>query len=85
MKDCKYCGTPLDEYEEDYECCDGKTVEHLVKLLRKLYNPAKVAVNQIICIEDVGSDTYCQPCQNREELAIVLAEVEEVLKEYDEN
>jgi len=80
MKDCKYCGTPLDNFEEDYDCCDGKAIEHLVTILRKLYAPAKIAVNQIICM---GGAEYCQPCQNREELAIALEEVEEVLRDYE--
>ena len=76
---CEYCETPLDGYEEDYECCDEKVIENLIKILKKLYTPAKIAVNQIICM---GGAEYCQPCQNREELAIVLEEVEKLLKEY---
>ena len=49
------------------------------KVLEMLYKPAKIAVNQIICM---GGAEYCQPCQNREELAIALEEVELV---FDEN
>jgi len=80
MTDCKYCGTPLHTFEDEYECCDGKVIERLVTVLKKLYKPAKIAVNQIVCM---GGVEQCQPCQNREELAIVLEEVEEVLKEYE--
>jgi hypothetical protein len=52
--------------------------EKLRKALRKLYDPAKIAVNQIICL---GGDDLCQPCQNREELALALEIAREALKE----
>ena len=49
----------------------------LLNLLKELYEPAKIAVNQIICI---GSEEACQPCENREKLAIALDNVEKFLE-----
>jgi hypothetical protein len=48
----------------------------LTEALLDLYEPAKIAVNQIICI---GGDDICQPCKNREELALALEKVEKLL------
>jgi len=48
--------------------------------LKNLYAPAKIAVNQIICL---GGLDECQPCANREDLAIALEEVEKILNEYN--
>lgn len=45
--------------------------------LKKLYVPAKIAVNQIICM---GGDKLCQPCENREVLAKILDDVEQLIK-----
>lgn len=51
-------------------------IEFLKELLLELYKPAKIAVNQIICL---GGDDLCQPCFNREELALALEKVEKAL------
>jgi hypothetical protein len=51
--------------------------ERLRGALRKLYQPAKIASTQIICL---GGDTACQPCENREALCEALKEVEAELK-----
>jgi hypothetical protein len=67
---------------------DAKNVEpYIVRLearvaaleegLRQLYEPAKIAVNQIICLE--GGETLCQPCENREALAQALSATRQLL------
>jgi len=48
----------------------------LTEALIDLYEPAKIAVSQIICM---GGDEICQPCKNREELALALEKVEKLL------
>jgi hypothetical protein len=49
----------------------------ILKALKKLYKPANIAVSQIICL---GGNYICQPCKNREELAIALKYVEKILE-----
>jgi hypothetical protein len=77
--DCPAC-------TDDGECiCDSskamKELEKLRNLLKELYEPAKIAVNQTICM---GGDTICQPCENREQLAIALENVEIFMEKKDE-
>jgi hypothetical protein len=47
----------------------------LEKAAREVYKYAKIAVNQIICL---GGES-CQPCENRESLALALDELGRVL------
>lgn len=56
--------------------------KHNIKLyraLKKLYVPAKIAVNQIICICEKDVDDLCQPCENREDLAMALEDTEKLI------
>jgi hypothetical protein len=50
----------------------------ITELLINLYEPAKIAVNQIVCI---GGNEPCQPCVNRERLATALDSVKKYLFE----
>ena len=52
---------------------------NLYRTLKKLYVPTKIAVNQIICICEKDSDNLCQPCENREDLAMALESVEKLI------
>jgi hypothetical protein len=51
-------------------------MDELERAARDVYQYAKIAVNQIICL---GGEITCQPCENREKLAIALEELERVL------
>ncbi len=64
------------------ECSRSEIRKHNTKLyraLKKLYIPAKIAVNQIICICEKDVDDVCQPCENREDLAMALEDVEKLI------
>lgn len=54
-------------------------LDEMRKALEKLYVPAKIAVNQIICM---GGKEICQPCQNRELLAMALDTAAVILSKY---
>ena len=51
-------------------------MDELEKVAREVYEYAKVAVNQIICL---GGKEICQPCKNRENLAVALDNLANVL------
>jgi len=60
--------------------------EQEFNLFKNLYKYSKIAVNQIICMGDDSEnndDDYCQPCENREDLAKTLYEVEKILRKYE--
>jgi hypothetical protein len=59
-----------------------KKNKKLLKALKKLYKPANIAVSQIICL---GGEKTCQPCENREELAIALKLTKKIIKKYENN
>jgi hypothetical protein len=54
------------------------------KVIERLYKPAKIAVNQIICMCEKDDENLCQPCENREALAIALDGVSAFLKAHPE-
>ncbi len=52
-------------------------------VFRELYKYSKIAVNQIICMGEGKDNILCQPCDNREDLARTLYNVENILREYE--
>jgi len=55
--------------------------KRLLAMLKHIYEPARIAASQIVCL---GGEETCQPCENRESLLTVLAEVETELKGGEE-
>lgn len=51
--------------------------EDIENAARDVYEYAKIAVNQIICL---GGEETCQPCENRESLAVALNTLRLALK-----
>ena len=73
MIDC--CGAHKKFSDACAECRYVRALEAEVVKLRAVEKYARIAVNQIICLDGEGENFVhgrCQPCENREQLALAL-------------